>query len=194
MHGKHIGYSICAWKALQLFVVQEHGSARAICAALHLTLCTTDWAHIVAGLYLSSLAIHMAGPAQRFAPEPLNFAVRILESVCSDKQGPLLHNPNPPFTSAAEWLNLDRTAQHATSERERMQPLKLSEVLTVPPEDAYFGSRAFQCSIISAAVELASKAAELYADLAALPEALAPAQQALTHIAGLMTLPQASRL
>ena len=75
-----------------------------------------------------------------------------------------------------------------------MQPLKLSEVLTVPPEDAYFGSRAFQCSIINAAVEVASKAAELYADLAALPEALAPAQQALKHIAEFTTLPQASRL
>ena len=134
----------------------------------------------------------MAEPARRYVPEPLNYAVRVLESVCSDKQSPLSRNPNPPFTSAAEWLNLSRTAQHATSAAEKVEPLKLSEVLPLAPEDAYFGSRAFQCSVIASAVELASRAAELYADLAAAPEALGPAQQALSHVAGFATLPQAS--
>ena len=134
----------------------------------------------------------MAEPAQRHISEPLNLAVRILESVCSDQQSPLMHNLNPPFTSAAEWLNLSRTAQHATSAAEMAQSLQLSEVLPLASENAYFGSRAFQCSVIASAVELVNRAAELYADLAALPEALGPAQQALSHVAGFATLPQAS--
>ena len=134
----------------------------------------------------------MAEPGRRYVPEPLNFAVRVLESVCSDQQSPLARNPNPPFTSAAEWLTLSRTSQHATSAAEKAQPLKLSEVLPLSSEDGYFGSTAFQCSVIASAVELVSRAAELYADLAALPEALAPAQQALSHVAGSAMLPQAS--
>ena len=64
--------------------------------------------------------------------------------------------------------------------------------LTLAPEDGYFGSRAFQSSVMSHAVDLVSKAAELYADLAAFPEALAPAQQALAHVAGCASLPGVS--
>ena len=138
--------------------------------------------------------MHMAAPAQRYTPEPLDFAVRVLESVRSDKRDPLLHNPNPPFTSAAEWLDLNSSAQHATSGADEAQPLKFSEVLPLGPQDAYFRSRAFQHSVVCAAVELVSRAAELYADLAALPEAFAPAQQALTHVQKFTTLPEASLL
>ena len=72
------------------------------------------------------------------------------------------------------------------------QPLSLPDVLTRTPEDAYFGSRAFQCSAISAAVEVVSRAADLYADLAALPEALDPAQRALAHLSQSTLLPEAS--
>ena len=132
----------------------------------------------------------MAAPAQRYVPEPLNFAVRVLESLCSDKRGPAVHNPNPPFTSAAEWLNLSRTPQSAKAGNKEVQPLSLTEVLTRAPDDAYFGSRAFQCKAVQAAVEVVSRAADVYAELAALPEALAPAERALAHVAGFSELPQ----
>ena len=157
-------------------------------------MCLKYQCGIIAGLYLSSLALHIAAPAQRYVPEPLNFAVRVLESVRSSKQDPLVHNPNPPFTSATEWLHLTSSAQHATSGADEARPLKSSEVLPLAPEDAYFSSRSFQYSAIRAAVELVSTAAELYGDLAALPEAFAPAQHALTHVGNFTTLPEASLL
>lgn len=144
-----------------------------------------------AGLYLSALALHMAGPAQRYTPEPLNYAVRVLESVCSDAQGAIMQSPNrPPFTSAVDWLKLNSSAQSAKADSAASQPLSMVEVLTRAPEDGYFGSRGFQCSAITAAVELVSRAADLYADLAAMPEILAPAQRALTHLAVFSELPK----
>ena len=101
-----------------------------------------------------------------------------------------MQNPNPPFTSAAEWLHLSRTPQSAKAGSKEVQSLSLTEVLTRAPDDAYFGSRAFQCGAVQAAVALVSRAADVYADLAALPEALAPAERALAHVAGFSELPQ----
>jgi len=85
----------------------------------------------------------------------------------------------------------DSVGAYAGAKKET-QPLSLTDVLTRTPEDAYFGSRAFQCSAINAAVEVVSRAADLYADLAALPEALYPAQRAVAHLSQSTMLPEAS--
>ena len=141
-----------------------------------------------AGLFLSSLALHMAAPGQRYVPEPLNFAVMVLESVSASSQAPLAHSSNPPFTTAADWLKLGTAEQAAESANEG--PLSMYEVLAREPGEAYFSTRGFQCSAITAAVEVVGRAADLCADLAALPEILAPAQRALAHLAGLNALPK----
>ena len=130
----------------------------------------------------------MAAPGRRYVPEPLNFAVRVLESVSASSQGPLAHSSNPPFTTAADWLKLGGTEQAADSASEGL--LSMYEVLAREPGDAYFGTRGFQCSAITAAVEVVGRAADLCADLAALPEILAPAQRALAHLTGLNKLPE----
>ncbi|KAK9815549.1 hypothetical protein WJX72_005610 [[Myrmecia] bisecta] len=53
----------------------------ALLASAYLALCTvTSRADIAQGLFLSSLALHMAAPAKRLVPEPLTFAVSLLSS------------------------------------------------------------------------------------------------------------------
>ena len=130
----------------------------------------------------------MALPGQRYAPEPLNFAVMVLESVSTSSQAPLAHSSNPPFTTAADWLKLGGAEQAADPAIEG--PLNMSEVLTREPGNAYFGTRGFQCSAITAAVEVLARGVDLCADLAALSEILAPALRALAHLTGLNNLPQ----
>ena len=130
----------------------------------------------------------MAAPGQRYIPEPLNFAVMVLESVSTNSQPPLAHGCNPPFTTASDWLKLSRPKQAADPANEGS--LSMSEVLAREPGNAYFGTKGFQCSAITAAVEVVGKGADLCADLEALPEILAPAQRALAHLAGLVELPQ----
>ena len=130
----------------------------------------------------------MAAPGQRYVPEPLNFAVMVLGSVSTSSQAPLAHNSNPPFTTATDWLKLNGAEQAADTASEG--PLSMYEVLAREPGDSYFGTRGFQCSAITAAVEVVGRAADLCADLAALPEILAPAQRALAHLTGLNELPQ----
>ena len=132
--------------------------------------------------------MHMAAPGQRYVPEPLNFAVMVLESVSASSQAPLAHSSNPPFTTAADWLKLGAAEQAADSANEG--PLSMYEVLAREPGDAYFGTWGFQCSAITTAVEVVGRAADLCGDLAALPEILAPAQRALASLAGLNALPK----
>ena len=130
----------------------------------------------------------MAAPGQRYVPEPLIFAVMVLESVSTSSQAPLAHSSNPPFTTAADWLKLGG-AEQGTDIADQ-GPLSMSGVLAREPGDAYFSTKGFQCSAITAAVEVIGRAADLCADLAALPEILAPAQRALAHLAGINELPQ----
>lgn len=143
--------------------------------------------HACAGLFLASLALHMAAPASRFAPEPLSFAVRLLRSAAQQggaqqQQGDASASHMPPGT----WLQL---GAKQGAKPGLVQPLRLTKALSSEPNDAYFGSSEFRASALAAAMGLVARAAQVFAGVPFLPEVLAPAQAALEAL-GAVPLPK----
>ncbi len=145
------------------------------------------------GLFLSSLALHMAAPASRYVPEPLNFAVQLLRSAAAPGKA----SSEPPAAAfsasdpSARWLALGPRKWSAANE---IQPLELSAVLTKPADDAYFSSPEFKASALAAAIGVVRRTTELFTGASALPEMLAPAQSALEDLCSAEGLPKVQHL
>ena len=148
---------------------------------------------VASGLYLASLAQHLHSQAQRYAPEPLSFAVLLLQGVVPEGAGAA---PPPSHQRCLEpgqprWLALapgDAGADALPATPEDIQPLDLGRVMAAAADgeaaaaDPYWRSAAFKASAAAAAVRLVQRSAELLAGNAALPEVLQPALDALRSI------------
>lgn len=142
------------------------------------------------GLFLSSLALHMAAPASRYVPEPLNFAVQLLQSATAVSSKAGSEQPTAAFSASdptAKWLALEPSREADAME---IKPLELSAVLTKPADDAYFGSPDFKLSALAAAMGVVRRTAELFAGTSALPEILSHAQRALEDLGSAEGLPK----
>lgn len=95
------------------------------------------------GLLLSSLALHMAAPAQRMVPEPLQFAVSLLQDAAGTEGEAAQAFPltAPPSLGGKQWLRPSLKAKKAAS----AGPLQLERVLGLAPEDEFFQSDEFRC-------------------------------------------------
>lgn len=145
------------------------------------------------GLYLASLALHLHSQAQRYVPEPLAFAVQLLQGAVPEGAGP---PPAPSHQRGLEpgqprWLAVapgDAGADALPATPEDIQPLDLGRVMAAAADsgaaasDPYWRSAAFKASAAAAAVRLVQRSAELLAGNAALPELLQPALDALRGI------------
>lgn len=148
-----------------------------------------------AGLFLSSLALHLHSQARRFVPEPLAFAVQLLQGA--------LPAGAPAAAAAAgdgsshqlqidadepRWLAIhasDAGAGSLPATPEDIPPLELGRMLSSGGSEGdsdYWRSAGFKTSAAAAAVRLVGRVAELLAGNAALPAILAPAQAALRAI------------
>jgi hypothetical protein len=151
-----------------------------------------------AGLFLASLALHMAAPAKRFAPEPLAFAVRLLRSAMpqpgapqpqqQQQQQPQRGDPSAPHMGPGTWLQLGGSKGDKSFP---VPPLRLTQALGSDPADAYFGSAGFRAAALAAAFGLVGRAAQVFAGVPSLPEVLAPAQAALEALGSVPGLPKA---
>lgn len=148
---------------------------------------------VATGLYLASLALHLHSQAQRFVPEPLAFAVELLQGVLPAGTAPPLPPSHQRQLEAGQthWLavgagDVDADALPATPEE--IAPLELERVLALAANGssgvggAYWRSAGFKTSAAAAAVKLVLRSAELLGGNAALPEVLQPALDALHAI------------
>ena len=156
-----------------------------------------------AGLFLASLALHMAAPAGRFMPEPLAFAIRLLRSALGPgnaspdgaAEGPAAAYIHP---SARLHLGRDnnskasgsRAARKEAAQAGEVQPLRMSAVLAGGAGDACFGTREFRAGALGAAIGVVVRAAEVFGGVPALPEVLAPARAALEALGAEEGLPE----
>jgi hypothetical protein len=147
------------------------------------------------GLCLASLALHMAAPAKRYCPEAVAFCQRLLHACvpvppkeqqqqAQQQQGISSGLIRPGLLQLAPAAKPGSTAAHAQQQQQQVvQPLGLYEVLGSDPSSPQFGTEAFKHSLLSAALGLLSRAAQLYSELEAFPEAFsssaAAAQQLL---------------
>lgn len=152
-----------------------------------LTLCPLARPRDVAtGLFLASLVVHMHAEAKRFAPEPLNFAVELLHSAVP---GRLTEDGDP----APQWLSLGAEQQKGLAKTvASIEPLSIDGVLGADDSDAYFSSAEFKSAAAVAAIRLVGRMAEVLSDIDALPEVMAPAQEALKAVASMAHAPQAN--
>lgn len=153
-----------------------------------------------AGLFAASLALHLAAPAQRLAPEALTYAVRVLRCATPDAPaaaGPAsarnpAPDPHPAAPPAPKWLlPAGGWGRANLGSGCGVMPLEVGAALGAAPGDAYFGSDAFCASALAAAMALPVRAAQVFGKAAALPELLAPAARALRAL-GAAGLPQVS--
>jgi nucleolar protein 14 len=128
-----------------------------------------------AGLYLASLAMHLHSQARRFVSEPLAFAAAALRLALPARPGDAEAGPR--------WLCVagGGPAEALPAAEGDIEPLAVLRVLG-EEDDAYFSSPAFKTAAAAAAARLVRRAAHVYADVDALPEILAPAQEALRAI------------
>ena len=138
----------------------------------------------------------MAAAASRYVPEPLNFAVQLLQSAAPlRKTAP--SQPQMSFSASdpsARWLAPRPGGSGKESEAAEIQPLEMASVLSKAADDGYFGSPEFKASALAAAMGVVQRAAEVFAGIAALPEAFAPAQSALEDLGRAKALPKVQRL
>lgn len=142
----------------------------------------------------------MAAPAGRYVPEPLNFAVQLLQSAAPAGAAGSEQPPAQPFFLASDpsvrWLALDgggsetKGATGSDDAAAEVPPLELSTALSRPAEDEYFAGREFKAAALAAAIGVVQRAAEVFAGAAALPEVLAPAQAALESLGRSKGLPK----
>ena len=135
-----------------------------------------------AGLLLSSLTLHMAAPGQRFVPEPLTFATTLLSTA--------LPQPATAVDRTQQWL---MPRKGWASLPEVTPPLNLAEVLQSSSDDAICQTAAVTGSLLSAAVGVVSRAAEVFAKLVSFPELFAPAVRALEGLPSCEGFPQVTQ-
>lgn len=153
-----------------------------------------------AGLYLASLAVHLHSEAQRYVPEPLCFAVQLLQRALpagSEQAVPAGGSHQRQLDSEEpRWLAIvasDAGSDSLPATAEDIEPLELARVLSAGSGSSssasgaeggaeYWRSAGFKTTAAAAAARLIGRCAELLAGNAALPEVLAPAQQALAAI------------
>ena len=111
----------------------------------------------IAGLFLSSLALHMSASASRLMPEPLLFALALLQSFCNQCTGKIAQ----PRGWSVELVPEARD-------------LKAAEVKSLTFGSGKAGPASFSVSVVNAAVGLLDRAAEVYSDLPSFPEVFAP--------------------
>ena len=160
---------------IQLCTVQVTGPKPCVLSVLSIGLCCARFA----GLLLSSLALHMAAPGQRFVPEPLTFATTLLSTA--------LPQPATAVNRTQQWL---LPPEGWASLPEVTPPLNLAEVLQSPSDDAMFQTAAITGSLLSAAVGVVSRAAEVFAKLVSFPELFARAVRALEGLPSSEGFPQ----
>lgn len=172
-------------------------------------MCLTS--RIAAGLFLASLALHLAAPAKRLVPEAVVFAVRVLRCATppapgGPSDGVRVRVPAAAAAAAAapdvpapdlagmppapKWLLPEGGWACAASGAAGVASLEPARALASGPDDAdYFASDGFRASALAAAMALTRRAADVFAAAAALPELLAPACAALRAL-GAAGLPQ----
>ena len=147
--------------------------------------------HVANGLFLASLALSLHSQAQRFVPEPLAFALRLLRSALPPAAAAALAaEAGDGGEAPAGWLRVPAAdAGGLPATLDSIVPLDLAAALGQPcgagnepegtPADAYWSTPAFKTSAAAAAIRLVGRCAQVWAELAALPEVLAPAQATL---------------
>lgn len=149
-----------------------------------------------AGLFLSSLALHLHSQAQRFVPEPLAFAVQMLQGALPAGCAPAAAGSSSSSSHQRQldaddprWLVIHASEAGAGSlpaNPEDIPALELARLLSSDESSEgggdYWRSAGFKTSAAAAAVRLVARSAELLAGNAALPAILAPAQAALRAI------------
>lgn len=132
-----------------------------------------------AGLLLSSLALHMAAPAQRFVPEALTFASTLLATAA-----PL---PATAVAQAQHWLvpGDDWSSLSAPT-----PALNLVQVLQSPPDDAAFAADSFRGSLLQAALGVVDRAADVFARLPSFSELFASASGTLSVLRNRKGMPE----
>lgn len=131
------------------------------------------------GLLLSSLALHMAAPAQRLVPEALTFASVLLTTAVP-----------PPATAVAQaqqWLLL---AGGWSALSTPTPALSLTQVLQSPSDNATLGADAFRGSLLQAAVGVVDRAADVFAQLASFPELFASSIGTLSVLRHTKSMPE----
>ena len=114
-----------------------------------------------AGLFVSSLAIHMSASAGRLMPEPLNFALNLLQTFCEQSES--------KATTARGW-----TLQLAPETGNMTAASVIPLTLDLGSESAC-SSPDFAASCVTAAVGLVGRAAEASVEMPSFPELFAPA-------------------
>ncbi len=135
----------------------------------------------------------MAASASRYVPEPLNFAVQLLQSAAPLRKNPP-HQPQTFFSASdpsARWLALaPGGGGNKEPDAAEIQPLDMASVLAKAADDGYFASLEFKTSGLAAAMGVVQRAAEVFTGIAALPEALGPAQLALEDLGRVKGFPK----
>ena len=132
-----------------------------------------------AGLLLSSLALHMAAPAQRLVPEALTFASTLLATAVP-----------PPATAVAQsqqWLLPAGGWSVLSTPTPALSP---TQVLQSPSEDTTLGADSFRGSLLQAALSVVDRAADVFAKLASFPELFASAVGTLSVLRHTKGLPE----
>lgn len=132
-----------------------------------------------AGLLLSSLALHMAAPAQRLVSEPLTFAATLLSTA--------VQLPATAVDCRQQWL---LPSGGWASLPDSTLPLHLAEVLQASPNDAMFEADSFRGSLLLAALGVVGRASDVFSHLVSYPELFVPAQEALSVLINTQGLPQ----
>ena len=161
------------------------------CAALELCPLARP-RDIATGLFLAGLAVHLHAPAQRFCPESLNFALKLLRTAISKEIEDLQDQRSNTGTSTAfadegpRWLALSpNEACHGPLTPENIKELSLTKVFGSEEDlnvKEYLSSAEFKTSAAAAAVRLIGRICSSLTGLDALPEIMAPAIKVLKHV------------
>ena len=133
---------------------------------------------LYAGIFLSSLGLHMAATTQRVMPEPLIFATQLLYSALDRPQGPA-----PPRTIDFSLKLVPQGGWHAAIGA--VELLKLGSTSAPGTDDAVV-----KASCLKAAIGLIRRAAELFGEAESLPELLTPALHLLQELGSAHGMPQ----
>lgn len=130
-----------------------------------------------AGLFLSAFGLQISAAAARLMPEPLLFALNLLQTLCSQCSDKL--------TSPRGWsVHLAPESKNLTAGS--VVPLSLGLCSRAEGREADLA-----VSSVTAALGLVQRAAEVYKDIPSFPEMFAPAVALLKEVHGLTeSLPQ----
>lgn len=119
------------------------------------------------GLFCSSLALNMHSAAQRYCPEPLNFAATVLRMAAND-EGTFGEGHHK------EWLDISGGEENGLPHHAHSQVMDIS-TLALGMDDAHWSSPSFKISARVVAVNIIVRCAEIWCNIDALPEILQPA-------------------